>query len=92
MKRLNALWVILVAITAILSIGQIEAVLGETIEIRPLIQDYTRPFGEQGSVTNPYQVKERWDGDIEIRSRTTDFNKPFLNPGSPSNPYIIKTK
>ena len=61
-----------------------------TWEIRPRTPDYTRPFGEAGSASNPYQIRERWDGNLEIRSRQQDFNQPFRAPGSPSNPWIVK--
>lgn len=62
----------------------------KTWEIRPRNPDYTRPYGEAGSASNPWQVRERWDGSLEIRSRQQDFNRPFMAPGSPSNPWIVK--
>jgi hypothetical protein len=60
--------------------------------ITPRTQDYTRPIGEAGSASNPWQMKERWDGNIEIRSRSMDLNKDVLAPGQPINPWVIKPR
>jgi len=61
-------------------------------EIRPSYPDFSKPLGSQGSVENPYVVKERWNGDLEIRSTYPDLNRPIGSPGSSENPYIIKPR
>jgi hypothetical protein len=60
--------------------------------ITPRTQDYNRPIGEAGSASNPYQARERWDGNIEIRSRSMDLNKDVMAPGQPINPWVIKQR
>ncbi len=58
-------------------------------EIKPAYPDYSRPYGEAGSTSNPYQVRQNNDGQIEIRSKYPDYSQPYGTPGSPSNPYKV---
>ena len=58
-------------------------------EIKPTVPDYSRPYGEAGSSSNPYQVREGYDGRLEIRTKYPDYNQPYGVPGSPSNPFKV---
>ena len=59
-------------------------------EIRPTYPDLNQPLGQAGSVTNPWVVREKWNGDLEMKSKYPDLNQPLGTPGSPTNPIIIK--
>ena len=83
---------LIMALMVIAAIPSIPYAQDREWTITPRTQDYTRPIGEAGSATNPYTVREWWDGNYEIRSRTMDLGKDILAPGQPSNPWIIKTK
>jgi hypothetical protein len=61
-----------------------------TWTIQPTIPDYSRPYGEAGSVSNPYRATERSDGTIIIKSTVPDFDAPLFQPGQPLNPIIIR--
>jgi hypothetical protein len=58
-------------------------------EIKPTYPDYSRPYGTAGSHSNPYQIREGYDGSVEIRTKYPDYNQPYGVPGSPSNPYKV---
>jgi hypothetical protein len=58
-------------------------------EIKPTYPDYSRPYGSAGSQSNPYQVREGYDGNIEIRTKYPDYNQPYGSPVSPSNPFKV---
>ena len=60
--------------------------------IAPRMNDYSKPMGSAGSITNPYVVRERYDGNLEIRTRQYDYNAPVFAPGQPANPYVVKPR
>ena len=60
--------------------------------ISPRMNNYNQPFGSAGSASNPYVVKERYDGNLEIRTRSQDFNRDLMAPGQPTNPYIMRPR
>lgn len=65
---------------------------GAEYEIRSRQQDFTQPFMSPGSPSNPYVVRERYDGKYEIRTRHYDFRSPYYTPGSPGNPWIMERR
>lgn len=60
--------------------------------ISPRMNNYNQPLGSAGSTSNPYVVKERYDGNLEIRTRSQDFNRDLMAPGQPTNPYIVRPR
>jgi hypothetical protein len=58
--------------------------------IQPTVPDYSRPYGEAGSISNPYRATERGDGSVSVQSTVTDYNKPAFEAGQPLNPIIIR--
>jgi hypothetical protein len=60
--------------------------------VRPVYPDIRQRPGEAGSYSNPYTVRERWDGNLEVRPKYIDPRQQFLSPGSYSNPYIIEQR
>ena len=87
MKRLICAIMILAAIPSILY----AQTTNEWI-ITPRMNNYNQPFGSAGSTSNPYVVKERYDGNLEIRTRSQDFNRDLMAPGQPTNPWIVKPR
>ena len=68
----------------------VQAIASDVIyEIKPTVPDYSRPYGEAGSSSNPYQVREGYDGRLEIRTKYPDYNQPYGTPGSPPNPFKV---
>ena len=83
---------VLIAILMVIStlLLPFQAIASDTIyEIKPTVPDYSRPYGEAGSSSNPYQVREGYDGRLEIRTKYPDYNQPYGTPGSPSNPFKV---
>jgi hypothetical protein len=89
MKRTIQLIMIIAVIS---SIPSILCAQDREWTITPRTPDYTRPIGEAGSASNPYQARERLDGNIEIRSRSMDLGKDVMAPGQPINPWIVKPR
>jgi hypothetical protein len=66
------------------------AAAGDTWTIQPSYPDVRQPIGTPGSISNPYQATERYDGSIEIKPSYPDVRQPLGTPGSYTNPIIIK--
>ena len=83
---------VLILLGIILVIPSIPYAQDREWTISPRTPDHTRPIGEAGSASNPYQARELWDGNIEIRSRSMDLGKDVMAPGQPINPWIVKPR
>ena len=85
----------LLILLVILSIPSIPCAQTSTTNewiIAPMMNNYNQPLGSAGSTSNPYVVKQRYDGTLEIRTRSQDFNRDLMAPGQPTNPYIMRPR
>lgn len=94
MKRTKKAILILAVICsiAIPSIPSILHAQDREYTIRPLYPDTSRPPGSAGTYTNPYTVRERYDGNLEIKPLYPDMRQRTSEPGSYNNPWIIKQR